>query len=145
VFSSQVDERHNVRHYSALLSSRFTDISHKLGTLHLGLWFKVTVNDKFSLVHLYTCRLKIDLSTSCAQHCFCSWLHLELVRKRRECSSFRIKNPLSCIKFHCFHNGQTHAPFFFLFTVKNFHVLRTLYLRCGPFHPSPLLKLSTML
>jgi len=28
---------------------------------------------------------------------------------------------------------------------KNLHVLRTLYLRCGPFHPSPLLKLSTML
>ena len=27
---------------------------------------------------------------------------------------------------------------------KNLHVLRTLYLSCGPLHPSPLLKLSTI-
>jgi len=26
---------------------------------------------------------QINLSTSCAQHCFCSRLHLECVRKRR--------------------------------------------------------------
>ena len=30
-----------------------------------------------------------------------------------DCSSFRIKNPVLCNKFHCFNNDQTLALFFF--------------------------------
>jgi len=37
LFSYQVDERLNVWRHRALLRSRFTDISHKLDMLHLGL------------------------------------------------------------------------------------------------------------
>jgi len=37
VFCLQIDERLNVRHHSALLQSRFTDISYNLEMLHLGL------------------------------------------------------------------------------------------------------------
>jgi len=40
----------------------------------------LVISDKFIiLVYLYT----IHLDTSCAQHCFCSRLHLEFVRKGR--------------------------------------------------------------
>jgi len=43
VFCSFIDERLNVSPNRVYLRSRFTDISHKLEMLHLGLWFKLVL------------------------------------------------------------------------------------------------------